>query len=98
MKVRVHLRDDGAQLRRHARSVPPGVVDIEKLLTGLMECGLEVVAHNIARSVETGDGRAGFGSGDFYAELRPQVRLRSPSRWLHLGKVLYVQYWFHRWF
>lgn len=48
--------------------------------------------------VETGDGRAGFGSGDFYAEPRPQVRLRSPSRWLHLGKVLYEQYWLHRWF
>jgi sulfide:quinone oxidoreductase len=48
--------------------------------------------------VETGDGRAGFGSGNFYAEPRPQVRLRSPSRWLHLGKVLYEKYWLWRWF
>jgi sulfide:quinone oxidoreductase len=48
--------------------------------------------------VETGDGRAGFGRGDFYAEPRPQVRLHGPSRWLHLGKVLYEQYWLRRWF
>lgn len=48
--------------------------------------------------VETGDGRAGFGRGNFYAEPRPQVRLRPPSRWLHLGKVLYEKYWLYRWF
>ncbi len=48
--------------------------------------------------VEIGDGRAGFGSGNFYAEPRPEVRLRSPSRWLHLGKVLYEKYWLWRWF
>jgi sulfide:quinone oxidoreductase len=48
--------------------------------------------------VETGDGRAGFGSGNFYAEPKPQVRLYPPSRWRHYGKVLYEQYWLHRWF
>ncbi len=48
--------------------------------------------------VETGDGRAGFGRGNFYAEPRPQVRLRPPSRWLHLGKVLYEKFWLYRWF
>ena len=48
--------------------------------------------------VEIGDGRAGTGSGNFYAEPRPEVRLRPPSRWLHLGKVLYEKYWLWRWF
>jgi sulfur relay (sulfurtransferase) complex TusBCD TusD component (DsrE family) len=44
MKVRVHLLDDGAQLARHGHMVPTGMVDLEKLLTELMECGLEVRA------------------------------------------------------
>src|SRR3989344_4627943 len=48
--------------------------------------------------VEIGDGRAGTGSGNFYAEPRPEVRLRPPSRWLHLGKVLYEKYWLWHWF
>ncbi len=48
--------------------------------------------------VETGAGRAGFGRGNFYAEPAPQVRLRPPSRWLHLGKLLYEKYWLYRWF
>ncbi len=48
--------------------------------------------------VEIGGGRAGFGSGNFYAEPAPRVRLRAPSPWLHLGKVLYEKYWLYRWF
>lgn len=44
MKVRVHLLDDGAQLAQHSHQVPAGMVDLEKLLTELMECGLEVRA------------------------------------------------------
>jgi len=48
--------------------------------------------------VEIGDGRAGFGSGNFFAEPAPQVRLRPPGRWLHLAKVLYEKYWLYRWF
>ncbi|MEK7696618.1 MAG: FAD/NAD(P)-binding oxidoreductase, partial [Pseudomonadota bacterium] len=48
--------------------------------------------------VEIGDGRAGVGSGNFYAEPAPRVRLRPPSRLLHLGKVLYEKYWLYRWF
>ncbi len=48
--------------------------------------------------IETGDGRAGFGRGNFYAEPQPDVRLRPPGRWLHLGKVLYEKYWLYRWF
>lgn len=48
--------------------------------------------------IETGDGRARFGSGDFFAEPAPRIRLRPPGRLLHLGKVLYEQYWLGRWF
>ena len=39
--------------------------------------------------VETGDGRAGFGSGDFYAEPKPAVRMRRPAWYWHAGKVLF---------
>lgn len=38
--------------------------------------------------IETGDGRAGYGAGDFFAEPRPAVRVRRPSRLWHAGKVL----------
>lgn len=44
MKVRVHLLDDGAALAKRGHQVPEGAVDLEKLLTELMECGLEVRA------------------------------------------------------
>jgi sulfide:quinone oxidoreductase len=43
--------------------------------------------------VEIGEGRAGYGSGNFYAEPTPQIRLRPPGRLLHWGKVLYEKYW-----
>ena len=46
--------------------------------------------------VETGDGRAGYGSGNFYAEPAPQIRLRPPGRLLHLAKVLYEKFWLYR--
>jgi sulfide:quinone oxidoreductase len=39
--------------------------------------------------IEAGAGAAGFGSGDFYAEPRPVVRMRRPSALWHLGKVLF---------
>lgn len=46
--------------------------------------------------VEAGDGRAGFGKGNFYAEPTPEVRLYPASwRW-HMGKVLLEQYWLRR--
>lgn len=48
--------------------------------------------------VEIGDNRAGFGSGNFYAEPAPRVRLRPPGVLLHLGKVLFEKYWLYRWF
>lgn len=47
--------------------------------------------------VETGGGRAGFGKGNFYAEPAPQIRLRKPSRALHLGKVAFEKYWLFAW-
>jgi sulfide:quinone oxidoreductase len=38
--------------------------------------------------IETGDGKAGYGAGDFYAEPRPAVTVRRPRRLWHAGKVL----------
>jgi sulfide:quinone oxidoreductase len=46
--------------------------------------------------VEVGDGRAGFGKGNFYAEPTPDVRLYPPSWWWHLGKIAVEQYWLRR--
>ncbi|MBI2718421.1 MAG: NAD(P)/FAD-dependent oxidoreductase [Rhizobiales bacterium] len=48
--------------------------------------------------IEIGDGRAGFGSGNFLAEPAPEVRLRPPGLLLHIGKVAYEKYWLYRWF
>lgn len=48
--------------------------------------------------VEIGDGRAGFGSGNFYAEPKPQITLYPPGRLRHLGKVAYEKYWLFKWF
>jgi sulfide:quinone oxidoreductase len=47
--------------------------------------------------VETGDGKAGYGAGDFYAEPRPSVKLHRPSLLWHAGKVMFEKYWFWRW-
>lgn len=59
----------------------------EKRFTGEGEC-----------FIETGDGRAAFGSGNFYAEPAPQVLLKQPSVLLHVGKVAYEKYWLFQWF
>ena len=48
--------------------------------------------------LESGDGRAGYGSGNFYAEPAPQITLRPPSILMHWGKVLYEKFWLYRWF
>ena len=48
--------------------------------------------------IETGAGRAGFGSGNFFAEPAPKIGLRQPSLLLHLGKIAYEKYWLYRWF
>ena len=46
--------------------------------------------------VEIGDGRAAFGSGNFYADPAPAIRLKAPSMMLHLGKVMYEKLWLYR--
>jgi len=46
--------------------------------------------------IETGAGRAGFGSGDFYARPSPQITLHRPSRRWHWGKILFEQNWLRR--
>jgi sulfide:quinone oxidoreductase len=48
--------------------------------------------------IEAGDGQAGFGSGNFYAEPAPRMKLRQAGRLLHWGKVAYEKYWFYKWF
>ncbi|OHC67508.1 MAG: pyridine nucleotide-disulfide oxidoreductase [Rhodocyclales bacterium RIFCSPLOWO2_02_FULL_63_24] len=48
--------------------------------------------------LEVGGGMAGVGSGNFYAEPTPDVRMRSPNPIWHLGKVLYEKYWLWRQF
>jgi sulfide:quinone oxidoreductase len=45
--------------------------------------------------IETGGGRAGMGSGNFYAEPLPEVRLREPRLLWHGAKVLYEKYWLY---
>lgn len=45
--------------------------------------------------VEVGDGKAGFGGGDFYAEPKPIVTVRSPSWRFHLSKVLFEKMWLY---
>ncbi len=47
--------------------------------------------------LETGDGRAGLGAGNFYAEPVPQVHLRRPGRMTHWAKVWFEQVWLRRW-
>jgi sulfide:quinone oxidoreductase len=45
--------------------------------------------------IEIGDGKAGFGGGNFYAEPTPEVTLHAPSwRW-HLSKVLFEKSWLY---
>jgi sulfide:quinone oxidoreductase len=48
--------------------------------------------------VETGDGKAGFGRGNFYAEPLPSVKLENPARRWHWGKVLFEKRWLRQWF
>jgi sulfide:quinone oxidoreductase len=48
--------------------------------------------------VETGNGRAGFGAGNFYAEPLPQIALKGPNRFWHWGKVVFEWKWLQGWF
>ncbi len=47
--------------------------------------------------IETGFGKAGYGSGDFYAEPAPAVKVRPPSRRWHLGKIAFEYNVLRRW-
>ena len=48
--------------------------------------------------IELGDGRAGYGEGNFYDSQAPDVTLRPPARRWHWVKVLLEKYWLWRWF
>jgi sulfide:quinone oxidoreductase len=45
--------------------------------------------------IEIGDGKAGLGGGNFYAEPTPVVKLHAPSRRWHLGKVWFEKSWLY---
>jgi sulfide:quinone oxidoreductase len=48
--------------------------------------------------IEAGDGRGGFGKGDFYAEPVPLVSVEPPTwRW-HVAKILFEKWWLRHWF
>jgi sulfide:quinone oxidoreductase len=47
--------------------------------------------------IEVGDGRAGYGSGNFYAEPSPSVRVREPDHKYHLGKIAFEKNVIWRW-
>lgn len=47
--------------------------------------------------LETGNGRAAFATGNFYAEDRADVRLLGPGRLWHLAKVAFERIWLRRW-
>jgi len=48
--------------------------------------------------LETGDGKAGMGKGNFYADPVPQVKLRPPARLWHIAKVAFERSSLRRWF
>ncbi len=47
--------------------------------------------------IETGNGRAAFGSGDFYADPSPAVTTKAPGRRWHVGKVAFERNVMRRW-
>jgi sulfide:quinone oxidoreductase len=48
--------------------------------------------------IETGDHKAGFGKGNFYAEPTPRIALKPVGYRWHVGKVLFEKSWLWRWF
>jgi len=48
--------------------------------------------------LETGYGKAGFATGNFYSEPKPNIKMRTPSRFWHWSKILFEKYWLWRWF
>ena len=47
--------------------------------------------------IETGAGRAAYGSGNFYAEPAPSISLHEPARRWHWGKTVFEQNVLRRW-
>ena len=47
--------------------------------------------------IETGTGRAAYGSGNFYGDPAPTVAMHSPARRWHWGKVAFEQRVMRRW-
>jgi len=47
--------------------------------------------------IETGAGRAAYGSGNFYGDPAPTIALHSPARRWHWGKVTFEQRVMRRW-
>ncbi len=48
MTVQVHLLDDGVEVGRKNQSIPEGTVNLQELLSELIECGLDVRACGMA--------------------------------------------------
>jgi sulfide:quinone oxidoreductase len=48
--------------------------------------------------IETGYGKAGYASGDFYAVPKPAMSPRKPTRRWHWAKVFFEKYWLWRHF
>lgn len=48
--------------------------------------------------VEIGNGKAGFGRGNFYATPSPTIKLRRPGRLWHWVKIWFEWRWLRRWF
>jgi sulfide:quinone oxidoreductase len=48
--------------------------------------------------IEIGEGKAGFGRGNFYARPVPDVKMHAPGRHWHAGKILFEKDWLRRWF
>lgn len=48
--------------------------------------------------LETGNGRAGYATGDFFAEPAPEVKMKSPTRLSHLAKIIFEKWWLWKWF
>lgn len=48
--------------------------------------------------LEVGYGKAGFASGNFYAEPAPIVKMKQPGRLWHWCKMLFEKYWLWKWF
>lgn len=70
LAVRVHLLDDGVQVGRRGHQVPEGAVNLEELLTELIECGLQVRACGMAMDgcgIEEGELIAGIERGSMKA-------------------------------